>query len=681
MESNKDVPVPQKIRAEVDRLRSELRHHNQRYYVLDDPVVSDAEYDRLFRRLSQLEAEYSQLRDPLSPTQKVGAPPVADFVPVRHRVPMLSLANVVSHDEMQEFEDRLRRFLNTAEPIVYVAEPKIDGVAVELVYENGRFVTGSTRGDGTTGEDISRNIKTIRSVPLSLLDQGYPIPGRLEVRGEVFLSNAAFRRLNTERAEGGESLFANPRNATAGSLKQLDSAVTAKRPLDLFCHGLGQIEGQTLTSHQEFIYALRSWGLKPVPYSRVCQSLSEVFSAFDALEAQRVTLPFEIDGIVVRVDDFGLQQRLGTISRSPRWAVAYKFAARQATTRLLGIVLQVGRTGVLTPVAELEPVGLGGVTVKSASLHNIDEIVRKDIRVGDTLIVERAGDVIPYVVKALPNSRTGKETVFVMPDRCPVCGAEVERAAGEVAYRCTGLACRAKLKESLKFFASRGAMDIEGLGEKIINQLVDTGLVSDPGDVYSLSQEQFEGLERLADKSARNLLAAIEKSKTTNLSRFIASLGIRHVGEATAKQLAEHFGDLGPLMEAAPETLEEIRDIGPEVARSLTHFFSQDQNRRVIEKLLRAGVHFPKVAARREGRLSGKTFVLTGTLESMSRSEAQQRIEVLGGKATSGVSKKTSYVVAGTEPGSKRDKAQRLGVEILSEAEFLELLGQAFDIK
>ncbi len=663
--------------TEVTRLRSELRHHNHRYYVLGDPLVSDAEYDRLFRRLSQMEAEYPQLRDPLSPTRKVGAPPSAGFAPVQHSVPMLSLANAVSHAEMQEFADRLRRFLNTDEPIVYVAEPKIDGVAVELVYQNGRFVTGSTRGDGTTGEDISHNIKTIRSVPLSLLDQDYPVPGRLEVRGEVFLSNAAFHRLNAERAQAGEPLFANPRNAAAGSLKQLDSAVTAKRPLDIFCHGLGQLEGVRLASHQEFVRALQAWGLKPVPYSRVCQSLPEVFAAFDALEAQRDTLPFEIDGVVVRVNDFGLQQRLGAISRSPRWAVAYKFAARQATTRVLRVVPQVGRTGMLTPVAELEPVGIGGVTVKSASLHNMAEIDRKDIRIGDTVIVERAGDVIPYVVKALPDKRTGTETVFVMPARCPVCGAGVEREEGEAAYRCTGLACRAKLKESLKFFAGRGAMDIEGLGEKIIEQLVDTGLVTDPSDLYGLSKDQLAGLERLADKSAHNLLAAIDKSKTTTLPRFIAALGIRHVGEATARQLAGHFGDVGPLMDATPEALEEIRDIGPEVARSLAHFFSQDQNRRVVEKLLKAGAHFPALAARREGRLSGQTFVLTGTLESMTRAAARQRIEALGGKATSGVSKKTNYVVAGAEPGSKRDKAQRLGVKILSEAEFLQLIGEA----
>ncbi|MCY4386357.1 MAG: NAD-dependent DNA ligase LigA [Desulfurellaceae bacterium] len=667
--------VSQEIQQEVERLRTELALHNHRYYVLDEPLISDAEYDQLFRRLVDLETEYPELHDPASPTQKVGAPPLAAFTQVRHTVPMLSLANVVSRAEMQEFHQRVQRTLETTQDVEYVAEPKIDGVAVELVYENGKLTVGSTRGDGVTGEDVTANLKTVRSIPLTLLSQpAHPIPRRLEVRGEVFLPKASFRSLNDTRAETGEPLFANPRNATAGSLKQLDSAITAQRPLDFFCYGVGQIEGDVFASYWELRRAFTGWGIKPVPLGRVCPTVEEVFTVCDDLETRRDSLEYDIDGVVIKVNSFALQAQLGQISRSPRWATAYKFPAIQATTTVLNIVPQVGRIGTLTPVAELAPVHIGGVTVKSASLHNMDEIKRKDIRIGDTVIVERAGDVIPYVVKTIPEKRTGRERSFVMPATCPVCGAQVAREEGEAAYRCTGPFCPAQLKESLKFFAARGSMDIDGLGEKIIDQLVDKKLAQDPGDLYLLTAEQLAALDRLGEKSAHNLVAALERSKTTTLPRLIAALGIRHLGEATARQLAEYFGDLDRIMQAEEEALQDVPDIGPEVARSVAAFFGQERNRAVVKKLLDTGVHFPRLEAKPAGRLHGQTFVLTGSLASLTRPQAKQRLEALGAKVTSSVSKKTDYVVAGIDPGSKRDKAEKLGVPILSEEELLEKL-------
>ena len=667
--------VPQNIRQEVARLRTELAVHNQRYYVLDEPLISDTQYDQLFRRLVDLETAYPALHDPASPTQKVGAPPLAAFTQVRHTVPMLSLANVVSREEMQEFHQRVQRTLDTTDGIEYVAEPKIDGVAVELVYENGILTVGSTRGDGVTGEDVTANLKTVRSIPLTLLSQpAQPMPKRLEVRGEVFLPKAAFRRLNDTRAQTGAPLFANPRNATAGSLKQLDSSITAGRPLDFFCYGVGQIEGRPFSSYWELRQAFTGWGLKPVPLGRVCPTVEEVFAICDALETQRDRLAYDIDGVVIKVNSLALQAQLGQISRAPRWATAYKFPALQATTAVRNIVPQVGRIGTLTPVAELAPVHIGGVTVTSASLHNMDEIKRKDIRIGDTVIVERAGDVIPYVVKTIPEKRTGEERAFHMPAQCPACGARVEREEGEAAYRCTGLACPAQLKESLKFFAARGFMDIDGLGEKIIDQLVDKNLVQDPSDLYHLTAEQLAALDRLGEKSAHNLVTALERSKTTTLPRFLAALGIRHVGEATARQLAAHFGGLERIMQAEEEALQDVPDIGPEVARSVAAFFGQERNRAVIRKLLNAGVRFPQLEARPAGRLRGQTFVLTGSLASLTRPEAKQRLEALGAKVTASVSKKTDYVVAGADPGAKRDKAEKLGVPILSEQELLEKL-------
>ena len=667
--------APDSVRQEAARLREEIVLHNHRYYVLDDPIIGDAEYDRLFRRLSDLEAAHPDLADPTSPTQKVGAPPLIEFGQVRHSLPMLSLGNVSSPQEMQEFHERALRFLEMAGPVEYVAEPKIDGVAVELVYEHGTLTVGSTRGDGVTGEDVTANLKTVRSIPLTLLSAGTDAPPtRLEVRGEVFFPKAAFRELNARRARAEEPPFANPRNATAGSLKQLDSSITATRPLDFFCYGVGRIEGPLPATYWDLRRALTDWGLKPVPHARVCPDVADVVAAVADLERRRDGLPFEIDGAVVKVNRLDLQARLGQVSRSPRWAAAYKFAAMQATTRIRDIVPHVGRTGTLTPVAQLDPVPIGGVTVQNASLHNMDEIARKDVRIGDTVIVERAGDVIPYVVKSIPDTRTGAERLFEMPAACPVCGAVVSREEGEAAYRCTGLACSAKLKESLRFFAHRGSMDIDGLGGKVIDQLVEHGLVHDPGDLYALTKEQLAALDRLADKSAQNLVDALERSKTTTLPRFLSSLGIRLVGEATARQIAEVFGDLERIMAADEEGLQEVPDIGPEVARSLAGFFAQEQNRAVIAKLLRAGVRVPAVEVKPAGELTGKTFVLTGTLDSLTRSEAKQRLQVLGAKVTASVSKKTDYVVAGSDPGSKRDKAEKLGVPILDEAAFLKLI-------
>jgi DNA ligase (NAD+) len=663
--------------AEIRALREELERHNYLYYVLDRPEISDSEYDAKLRRLETLEAAHPELADPTSPTQRVGAAPREGFGKVRHTVPMLSLANAMSREEVVEFEGRVRRFLSHEGSIEYVAEHKLDGIAVELVYERGVLVQGSTRGDGTTGEDITANLKTVRSVPLRLRPSKArrALPDRLEIRGEVILSKRGFAQVNAQQVERGEPEFMNPRNATGGSLRQLDSRITASRPLEMFCHSAASLEGLHVSSHWQFLELCRDLGLRTNPANRRCRSLEEAFRYYEEAEARREALPHEIDGVVLKVDSIELQSRLGERDRSPRWAIAWKFKPRQATTRVLDIWPSVGRTGVITPIASLEPVNIGGVTVSNASLHNMDEVERKDIRVGDEVLVERAGDVIPYVLRSFPEKRTGRERRFHMPAACPRCGGRVGREEDEVYFRCLNAACPTKLEGVIKHFAGKHALDIDGLGDKLVHQLVETGMVQDLSGLYHLKLADLVELERMGEKSAQNLLARIEKSKQTTLDRFLNGLSIRHVGEATAKSLAEHFGAVDKLLAASEEDLLEIRDVGPEVARAIADYFAEPRNRQQIRRLLEAGVT-PTWERRRGGKLAGKRLLFTGGLGSMSRHEAQARVERLGGAVASSVSQNVDYVVVGEEAGSKLKKAKELGLAILSEQDFLDLVGR-----
>ncbi len=666
----------------IESLRSLLRYHNRRYYQLDDPEISDLQYDQLMQELTELERAYPDLVTPDSPTQRVGAAPLEKFTSFQHDTPMLSLANAFSETDIRDFEGRIKRLLGQTQAIRFVVEPKLDGVAVNLVYERGVFTAGATRGDGTVGEDVTQNLKTIQALPLTVtVEERIPtnVPDRMEVRAEVYIEREAFKGLNRRRLESGEPPFANPRNAAAGSLRQLDSRITARRPLNIFCYAVGQVLGRRFQSQQEVLDSLKRWGFQVNPHIREALSIDDCIAYYHQLDALRSTLPYEIDGIVIKVDEMDLQEELGAVSRSPRWAIACKFSPVQATTVIEDIIVQVGRTGVLTPVAILKPVRVGGVLVGRATLHNQDEINKKDIRIGDAVIVQRAGDVIPEVVKIIESKRTGTEKPFLMPEACPDCGSEVVRLDGEAAHRCIGLACPAQIRERIRHFASRGAMNIEGLGEKLVAQLVETALIQDPADIYDLTADRLTGLERMAEKSAANLMAAIERSKNPPLEKLIFALGIRHVGERIAHILVKEFKSLEKLTTTAMNDLLNIRDIGPEVAASIMSFFREPANLNVMKKLQLAGVKplETKDAPRLESAISEKSFVFTGTLLQMTRSQARERVESLGGVWSESVTKKTDFIVAGEGAGSKLQKARGAGIAILDEEGFLQLIEKA----
>ena len=666
-----------RARADAEKLREQINHHNYLYYVLDSPELTDAEYDALMRRLEALEAAHPELLTPDSPSQRVGARPSEKFAVVVHRRMMMSLANAMDAEEMREFDRRIKRFLHSDADVEYVAEVKLDGLAVELVYEDGRLKVGSTRGDGINGEDVTPNIRTIKSIPLRLLHPAHvKVPRLLEVRGEVILPRRAFERLNNERAAAGEPLFANPRNAAAGSLRQLDPKISAARPLDIFCHTPGVIEGASYQSQWEFLQGIRSFGLKVNPLTKICRGVDEVLEYHAQIAEQRHELDYEADGVVAKVNSFALQEQLGEVSRSPRWAVAFKFKAQQAETRVNRIAVYVGRIGSLTPVAQLEPVPLAGVTISNASLHNLDEIRCKDVREGDTVLIERAGDVIPYVVRVTKEGKP-RAKPFQMPAHCPNCGGAIVHEEGEVAYFCVNVNCPARVRESIRHFASKNCMDIDGLGDKLVGQLVETGLVKELDDVYRLEHDRLAGLERMAEKSAQNLLDAIERSRHRTLDRLINGLGIRHVGESTARALALRFRTIDELGQASEDDLRSVRDIGDEVARSIREYFDEPRNRNGVERLKKHLDLTPLQAPAAHGRaaLRDKSFVLTGTLETMTREEAEQKIRAAGGRVTSAVSRKTDFVVAGAEAGSKLRKAEELGVKTLDERAFVAMLG------
>jgi len=663
-----------KASERIEVLRKEIRYHDRKYYAEDNPEVSDYEYDQLMRELKALEAKYSNLITPDSPTQRVGGEPSVEFATVEHKVAMLSLDNTYSPEELLEFDNRIRKLI-PSQTIEYVVELKLDGLGVALLYENGKLVRGATRGDGEMGEDVTSNLKTIKSIPLVLDGIGQRL-SVLEVRGEVYMQKRSFQELNRQREENGDTVFANPRNASAGSVRLLDPRITASRPLDIFMYTLSHAEGKSFSSHWESLEALREMGFKINPYARKFVTIDQVVDYCNEWTERREEIDYEIDGMVVKVNSLAQQEELGYTTKSPRWAISYKFPARQATSKIEDIIVQVGRTGSLTPVAVLSPTPLSGIIITRATLHNEDEIRRKDIRIGDTVLIERAGDVIPAVVEVIKDKRTGQECEFQMPDKCPVCGSEVFKPEGEAVTRCINSACSAQVKEHLHHFASRDAMNIDGLGPAIIDQLVEKEIIKTAADLYFLKKEELEVLERMGDKSAQNLVVAIEGSKTNNLARLIFAIGIRHIGVRAAEILAEHYQSIDALSQAGVEELQTIYEIGPKVAESIAQFFQQEGNKQMLERLREAGVKMSEEVQTEVGDqpLKDKTFVLTGSLINMTRDEASEAIKKAGGKVASSVSNKTDYVVVGESPGSKLDRARKLDITILNEDDFTHLI-------
>lgn len=670
------MDVPHKIQLKIDDLRQQLNEHNYLYYIEQSPTISDAQYDRIFQELKQLEQQYPDSVTPESPTQRVGATPLGRFEQVKHLIPMLSLDNAFTDEEVHQFERRIRQRLADSNEIEIVCEPKLDGTALSLLYEHGKLVRGATRGDGYTGEDVTQNVRTIKTIPLQL--HGSDFPERVELRGEVVMPVAGFNEFNKKAEIKGEKTFVNPRNAAAGSLRLLDSKITAERPLEFYCYALGEcVPAMAAKTHYETLMQLKRWGFRVNPEIRVVNSVEQALRFYQNLGNKREHLAYEIDGVVYKVNRLDFQEQLGFVSRAPRWAIAHKFAAVEENTVVEGIEFQVGRTGVLTPVARLKPVFVGGVTVSNATLHNIEEAQRKDVRVGDTVNVRRAGDVIPEVVSVIKKLRPKTTQQVELPAHCPVCQSDVIKAQGEVAARCTGgLYCPAQVKEGIKHFATRKAMDIDGLGDKLVELLVDEKLIADVTDLYTLEKQRLAKLDRMGDKSAENILTALETSKATTLPRFLFALGIREVGETTARNLANHFGDLKPLMVADEATLQAIADVGPVVAAHIVGFFAQKHNRELIDKLIQLGVHWPKIEVKSADQLplAGKTFVLTGTMVSLTRDEAKAKLQELGAKVAGSVSAKTDFVVAGEKAGSKLTKAQELGVKVIDEAALTEIL-------